>query len=64
MVDNKCFRFSKQSMAVITNCLLKSLSEERDITELFCLLNLEIIDDEIFVTNPDVIKFENKSKDI
>jgi hypothetical protein len=49
-------KLSSQAITALMMTLQKCLAEQADITELLADWDLEIVDDEIVVTNPPVVK--------
>ena len=55
-------KLSNQAVGALLMTLQKCLAEETDITELLADWDLEVKDDEIYVTNPPTFKTESKQK--
>tara|TARA_Y100000592_G_scaffold30463_1_gene48491 strand:+ start:3692 stop:3883 length:192 start_codon:yes stop_codon:yes gene_type:complete len=55
-------KLSNQAVGTLLMTLQKCLAEETDITELLADWDLEVKDDEIYVTNPPTFKTKSKQK--
>ena len=55
-------KLSNQAVGALLMTLQKCLAEETDITELLADWDLEIKDEEIFVTNPPMVKGNTDSR--
>jgi hypothetical protein len=57
-------KLSNQAVGALLMTLQKCLAEETDITELLADWDLEIKDEEIFVTNPPMVSGNTDSKPV
>ena len=52
-------KLSIEAMGALMMCLQKCLLEQSDITEILKNLKFKTLDDQLYVLNPPIVKFEN-----
>tara|TARA_R110002074_G_scaffold126300_1_gene264252 strand:+ start:177 stop:383 length:207 start_codon:yes stop_codon:yes gene_type:complete len=58
-IPDKELKLSIEAMGALMMCLQKCLLEQSDITEILKNLKFKTLDDELYVMNPPIVKFEN-----
>tara|TARA_R100000008_G_C3578633_1_gene166909 strand:+ start:419 stop:625 length:207 start_codon:yes stop_codon:yes gene_type:complete len=58
-LPDKEYKLSIEAMGALMMCLQKCLLEQSDITEILKNLKFKTLDDELYVMNPPIVKFDN-----
>ena len=58
-LPDKEYKLSIEAMCALMMCLQKCLLEQSDITEILKNLKFKTLDDELYVMNPPIVKFDN-----